>query len=161
MIGLRKSEQGAQIMKKFVSLRPKAYVKDNDDENKKAKPRKRCVLKRNIKFKDFKNCQKASQLINKVSCLENKGINADSLKENHRKFVENSKSLLRKQLTFKSEKHDIFTEKINKTSLSSNDDKEISSIDAMETYEYRMSKDLIWKKEKSKPGNIIKQYKNV
>ena len=113
-----KDEIGGQIMKKFVGLRRKtyAYLKDNDDESKKAKGTKRCVIKRNRKFKDFKKCLKASQIINKVKYLENEEINVDTLKENHREFIEKNKSLLTKQLRFKSEKHDVFTEEINKIS---------------------------------------------
>ena len=58
-----------QIMKKFIGLRPKTYVylKDNEDESKKVKGTKRCVINRNLKFKDFKNYLKASQIINKVN----------------------------------------------------------------------------------------------
>ena len=37
----------------------------------------------------------------------------------------------------------------------------IQSIDSVETYAYRLSKDLIWKREKIKRINIIKQHKNV
>ena len=69
--------------------------------------------------------------------------------------------MLKTQERFKSEKHNIFTEKINKISLISNDDKRILSIHWTETYVYVMSKDLICKKEKMKGNNIIKQYKNV
>ena len=85
-------------MKKFVGLRPKryAYLKDNDDESKKAKGTKRCVIKRNLKFKVFKNCLKASQIIKKVNYFENRGFNVDTLTENHRKCIEINKSLLRK-----------------------------------------------------------------
>ena len=54
-----------------------------------------------------------------------------------------------------------FFEEINKIALGSNDDKRIESIDSTETYAYGMSKYLIWKKEKIKHINIIKQYKNV
>ena len=91
--------------------------------------------------------------------MENKGTNVDSLKENHREFIENNKSLLRKQLTFKSQKHDVFTEEINKISLSSNDDNRISSIHAVETYPHGISEDIIWKEEKITQLNIIKKYK--
>ena len=35
------------------------------------------------------------------------------------------------------------------------------SIDSIETYTYRTSKDLICKKKKIKRNNIMKQYKNV
>ena len=54
-----------------------------------------------------------------------------------------------------------FTEKINKIALSSNDDKRMQLTDSIETYAYGMTKDLIFKKEKIKCNNIIKQYKNV
>ena len=37
----------------------------------------------------------------------------------------------------------------------------MQSIDSIETYAYRTSKDLICKKEKNKRNNIIKEYKNV
>ena len=37
----------------------------------------------------------------------------------------------------------------------------MQSIDLIETYVYRLSKDLVCKKEEIKCDNIIKQYKNV
>ena len=67
---------------------------------------------------------------------------------------------LKTQQRFKSERHDVFTEEINKIALSSNDDKRMQSIDSIETYAYGMSKDLICKKEKIKRISIIKQSKN-
>ena len=57
---------------------------------------------------------------------------------------------------FKSERHHVFTEEINKIALSSNDDKRIQSINSIESYAYEMSKDLICKKEKIKQLSIIK-----
>ena len=50
---------------------------------------------------------------------------------------------------------------IKKIALTSNDDKRIKSINSIETYAYRTSKDLIRKKEKNKRNNIINQYKTV
>ena len=61
----------------------------------------------------------------------------------------------------KSERHNLFTELINKIAWSSNDDKRMQSIDLIETYAYRMSKDLMWKKENTKRDNIIGQYGSV
>ena len=49
---------------------------------------------------------------------------------------------------------------MNKITLRSSDDKRMQSIDSTKTYVYRMSKDLIRKKEKNKRNHIIKQYKN-
>ena len=55
--------------------------------------------------------------------------------------------------------HNVFTEKINKIALSSNNDKRIQSNDSIETYAYGMSKELLWKNKKHKSINIIKQNK--
>ena len=49
-----------------------------------------------------------------------------------------------------SERHNVFTEKINKTALSSNGYKRVQSIDSIETYAHRMSKDLVSEKEEIK-----------
>ena len=53
-------------------------------------------------------------------------------------------------------KDNVFTEEINKISLSSNDDKRMQSIDLIETYAYGRSKDLTSEKEEAKCSNIIK-----
>ena len=79
--------------------------------------------------------------------------------KNYKEFIRKNKSILKTQQRFKSEGRDIFTEEINKIALSSNDDKRIQSIDLIETYTYRTSKDLVSEKEEIKCNNIIKQYK--
>ena len=124
---------------------------------KKAKGTKTCVIKRKLKFKDYKKYLKASQIENKINYLETKKID---VKEDRKKFLKN-KLILKTQQRFKSERHNVFTEVINKIALSSNDDKRIRAIDLIETYAYGLSKDLICKKENIKRNNIIKQYKNV
>ena len=45
-------------MKEFCALRPKAYayLMDNGSEIKKAQGTKKCVIKRNIMFEDYKDC---------------------------------------------------------------------------------------------------------
>ena len=55
----------------------------------------------------------------------------------------------------------VFTEVINMIAVSRNDDKTMQSIDLMEAYAFGTSKDLIWKREKTKRDNIIGQYENV
>ena len=47
------------------------------------------------------------------------------------------------QQRFKIERHNVFTEEINKIALSSNDDKRMQSIDSIETYAYGTSKNLV------------------
>ena len=61
-----KDELNAQIMKEFFGLREKtySYLKDNKDEGKKAKSTQNCVIKRKLKFEDYKNCLEATQLGN-------------------------------------------------------------------------------------------------
>ena len=54
--------------------------------------------------------------------------------------MKNNKSILNKQQRFKSERHNAFTEEINKIASSSNDDMKIQSIDFVETYELRTKK---------------------
>ena len=61
--------------------------------------------------------------MNKVRYVEKNKIDTDSIKENQNEFIKKNKSILKIQKRFKSERHNVFTEKINKISLSSNDDK--------------------------------------
>ena len=58
VIGLMKDELGRRIITEFVTLRPKTYSYLTDDckEDKKAKGTKKGVIKRMIKFNDYKNC---------------------------------------------------------------------------------------------------------
>ena len=69
--------------------------------------------------------------------------------------------MLKPQQRFKSERHNVFIEKINKIALSLNDAKRMQSIDLIETYAYETSKVLLSEKELIKCNNIIKRYKNV
>ena len=83
VIGFMKDESGGQIMKKIVGLIAKtySYLKDNNDEDKRAKATKKCAIKRNLQFRDYKKCLQASQIENKITYLEKKENDADSLKE--------------------------------------------------------------------------------
>ena len=58
VIGLMKDELGGKIMPEFVALRPKtySYLTGNCEEDKKAKGKKKCVIKRRLKFSDYKDC---------------------------------------------------------------------------------------------------------
>ena len=56
VIGLMKDELGGEIMKEFVTLRPKMYsYKVGNSESKKCKGIKKCVVKKTISFNDYKN----------------------------------------------------------------------------------------------------------
>ena len=68
--------------------------------------------------------------------------------------------MIKIQQRFKSEKHNVFYEEINKIALSSNDDTKMQSIDLIETYAYGTNKDLVSEKEEIKCNNIIKQLKD-
>ena len=55
-------------MNEFVALRAKtwAYLMDDDTEHKKAKGTKKCVIKRELMFKNYKDC-----LFNDKTILKN------------------------------------------------------------------------------------------
>ena len=109
VIGLMKDELGGKIITEFVTVRPKTYSYLTDDckEDKKAKGTKKCVIKRMIKFNDYKNCLLKDEVV------------------------------LKSQQRFISKKHDVYTENINKIALSNNDDKRIVSSDKITNYPYR------------------------
>ena len=103
LAGLMKDELERQIMRKFIGLRSKTvgYLKENGDEYRKSKGTKQCVIKRILKFQDYQNCLKASQIINTANHSEKKEIKEDFLKEDQRKFIERNKLILKSQQRFK------------------------------------------------------------
>ena len=86
LIGLVKDKLGGKVMIKFVALRPKtcSYLMEDDSEAKKAKRTKKCVIKRMLKFNDYKD------------------------------WLLNDEIILKSQQRFKSEAHNVYTEEINK-----------------------------------------------
>ena len=56
--------------------------------------------------------------------------------ENYKDSLFNDKTILKSQLRFKSDHHDVYTEEVNKISLSSNDDKRLELFDRVKTYPY-------------------------
>ena len=108
-----KDELNGRIMTEFATLRPKTnayqiddYEDDGDDRVRKAKGTKKCVMKRVLKFNDYQNC------------------------------LLNDKVVLKSQQRFKSERHDVYTEKVNKIPLSSNDDKRLKTFGRTTSYPY-------------------------
>ena len=108
VVGLMKDEVGGRIITEFVVLRPEAYsYKTNDNiELKKAKGTKQCVVKKMLRFNDYKNCLFANRKV------------------------------LRSQQRFNSENHAVYTENINKIALSRDDDKRIVAKDGIASYPY-------------------------
>ena len=105
VIGMFKDELRGKIMKEFCALRAKtyAYLMDDDNEHKKAKGTKKCIIKRRMIFENYK----------------------DSL------F--NNKTILRSQLRFKSDHDNVYTEEVNKIALNSIDDKRLQTFDRVTT----------------------------
>ena len=104
--GLFKDELGGKIIIEVIELRQKTYTYLDDDGNdhKKTKGTKRCVIKQELMFENFKDCWS------------------------------NNKNVYRSQQRFKSYNHDVYTENINKIALCSNDDKRIQTYDKIKTY---------------------------
>ena len=61
--------QVGEKKKEFVRLRARtySYLTDNNNEDKKAKGTKMCVIKRKLKFEDYKNCVEAAKIENKMN----------------------------------------------------------------------------------------------
>ena len=121
-----KDELGGKIMTEFVALRPKTYSYLTDDckEDKKAKGTKKCVIKRRLEFNDNKDCWLNNEII------------------------------LKSRQRFKSERHDVYTEEVNKIALSSNDDKRLQTFDKITSYTYGASAGKVCKKEIRSKVNI-------
>ena len=126
VIGLMKDELGGNIMTEFVVLTPKtySYLTDDYEEDKKAKGTKKCVIKRRLKFNDYKDCLLNNQIV------------------------------LKSQQRFKNERHVAYTEEINKIALSSNDHKRLQTFDRITSYPYGTSAGKVCKTELLKKVNI-------
>ena len=109
VIGLFKDELGGKIMTEVVENRAKtyAYLLDDDSEIKKAKGVKRFVIKHRLKFENYKD-----SLLNK-------------------------KIIMRAQMRFKSDHHDIYTEEVNKIALNYTNDNRLQTFNGFITYPYK------------------------
>ena len=98
-------------MKEFIRLRANtySYLKDNNDRDKKAKDTKKCVIKRKLKFEDYKNCLEAAQIENKINYLEKNEIDVHSLSKHQKEFRKINKLILKTHQRFRSEKHYVFS----------------------------------------------------
>ena len=108
VIGLFKDELGGKVMIEFCALRAKAYAYrlDDDTEKKKAKGTKKCIVKREITFKNY----------------------MDSL------F--NDEVTIKLQQRFRSDHHRVYTEEVNKIALRSHDDKRLQTFDKVTAFPY-------------------------
>ena len=105
VIGKFKDEVGGKIMTEFCAVKAKAYAYTLD-EMKKAKGTKKCIVKREITFKNY----------------------VDTL------F--NDKVIVRSQQRFRNDHHKNYAEEVNEIALSSNDDKRIQTFDKVATFPY-------------------------
>ena len=59
----------------------------------------------------------------------------------------NNRVVLKSQQRFKSERHDVYTEEVNKIALSSNDDNRLQTFEKITTYPYGTSAGKVCKAE--------------
>ena len=123
-------------MTKFAGLKAKSYsyLTDEGNGNEKAIGTKKYVIKRNIKFGNYKYCLEATQTENEINHLKKSNWHRQYSQRNHKEFIKNNKLLLKSQQRFKSESHNVFIEEINKIALSSNENKSVKSINSIETF---------------------------
>ena len=115
VIGLMKDELGGKIITEFVTLRSKTYsfLTDDGKEDKRAKGTKKYIIRKKIKFNDYKKCLLNDELI------------------------------LNSQERFISKKRDVYTENMNKIALSNNDDKRIVSSNKISSYPYGYKGEIV------------------
>ena len=108
VIGFLKDELGGKIVKVFFGVRAKtwAYLMDDDSEHKRAKETKKYIIKKDLMVKNYEDC------------------------------LFNIKIILKSQQVFRSDHHNVYTVKIIKIALSSNDDKRLQIFDRITTYPY-------------------------
>ena len=72
VFGLMKDKLDGKIMTKFVGIKAKTYgyLIDGGSQDKKAKGTEKCVMKRRLKFQNYKNCLEATQPDSKINYLE-------------------------------------------------------------------------------------------
>lgn len=107
VIGMFKDEAGGKQIEEFVGLRSKLYsykILNEKNGHKKCKGVKKNVVKKSITHRDYKNC------------------------------LLTGREHLRRMNVFRSHKHDIYTEEVNKVALSADDDKRIVLDDLVSTY---------------------------
>ena len=77
-----KDELGGKMMIKFVEFTAKtySYLRDDGNEDKKAKGTKKRVKKRKLNFENYKNCLEATQIENKTKYLEENKTDEDNIK---------------------------------------------------------------------------------
>ena len=96
IIVLMKDELSGQIMNEFVELANSYnYLKDNNDEDKKSKGTKNCIIKRKHKCRDYKNCSEAAQVGKKINYFEKNKFDVDSLREDKKEFIKKNKPILK------------------------------------------------------------------
>ena len=76
------------------------------------------MIRRKLKFEDYENWLAATQIENTINQQEKNKPNVNSLR-----IHKNNKLILKSQQRFKSKKHNVFTEAVNKIALSANNDK--------------------------------------
>ena len=81
-----------------------AYLMDDDSEKKKAKGTKKSVIKRRLMHENYKDC------------------------------LCNNALMLRSQQRFKRDHNEVYTQKVNKIALSSDDDKRLQIFDKVTTF---------------------------
>ena len=72
----------------------------------------------------------------------------------YKEFLLNNEIVLKSQLRFKSKRHDVYTEEINQTARSSNDDKRLQTFDKITPYPYETSPARVCKTELLSKVNI-------
>ena len=128
VLGKFKDELKSNTISDFISIGPKVYAINyeeydfrNDDYKsklmKRAKGTNKCVVKKHINFNDYMNA------------------------------LFSEKTIMREQLRFKSDCHNIYTQRVNKIALRNADNKRLQTYDKVTTYSYGTNPFIVCEQE--------------
>lgn len=123
VIGMFKDEAGEKQIAEFVGLRCKLYAYKMDDIGCEGPGCTRIMVGKDTKCGGNKNCEEAK----KCKGVKKRVVEKKTIVEDYKTCLFSGKESYRTVNVFRSRKNDIYTERLNKITLSANDDKRVAN----------------------------------
>ena len=126
-LGFFKDELGGKIMVEICVLASKmySYKMDYGSKKKKAKRTKKALIKRNLRFEDYKD------------------------------WLFNNKIIRKSHLRFKCDRHEVYTEEFNKVALRNKDNNRLQTFDGVTTYPHGTPVAVVYESEMMVVGDVF------
>ena len=134
VVGMFKDEAGGKIIKEFVGLRAKLYsykMFESEEEKKERKEKEEKKRKEGVDFIEGSSLEKK-----KCKGMKESVVKRTITFDDYKKCLFDGEKQYRQMNVFRSRKHEIFTEEVNKVALSADDDKRIILPNKVNTLAY-------------------------